>query len=91
MGETSCRAKAYIWDHVLNKCSVSVNHLVCVCVCVCTYSLSVPSSLKVGPIGSLETSIINFFYCCTVHVVTIISLIPTHAHLLYTLKITNSH
>jgi len=31
------------------------------------------------------------FYCCTVHVVTIISLIPTHAHLLYTLKITNSH
>jgi len=30
-----------------------------VCVCVCTYSLSVPSSLKAGPIGCLETSVIN--------------------------------
>jgi len=28
----------------------------------------------------------KYFYCCTMHVVTIISLIPTHAHPLYTLK-----
>jgi len=41
--------------------------------------------------GSLNSRITHFFYCCTVHVVMIISLIPTHAQLLYTLKITNSH
>jgi len=27
-----------------------------------------------------------FLYCCTVHVVKIISFIPTHAHFLHTLK-----
>jgi hypothetical protein len=44
--ETSRRTTEYSWDHVLNKCSVSVNRFVriwcvsvcvCVCVCVCVY------------------------------------------------------
>jgi hypothetical protein len=58
MHETSCRPTAYSWDHVLNKCSVSVNYLVRI-VCVRADCLSVPSSLKVEPIGCLETSVTN--------------------------------
>jgi len=39
MHETSCRATEYSWDHVLTKCSVSVNHLVRVLgVCVCVHT-----------------------------------------------------